>query len=62
MRSCGLRRSSIKSYPSERSFKRSSQYDRALYEVVEANDALNTIYESNEYIPIRASYMPLQGI
>ena len=35
-------------HPSERSFKRSSQYTRALHEVVEANDALNETLDDEQ--------------
>ena len=35
-------------HPSERSFKRSSQYARALHEVVEANDALNETLDDEQ--------------
>ena len=34
-------------HPSERSFKRSSQYAKTLHEVVEANDALNDTLDTN---------------
>ena len=35
-------------HPSERSFKRSSQYARVLHEVVEANDALNETLDDEQ--------------
>ena len=35
-------------HPSERSFKRSSQYARALHGVVEANDALNETLDDEQ--------------
>ena len=35
-------------HPGERSFKRSSQYTRALHEVVEANDALNDTLDDEQ--------------
>ena len=35
-------------HPSERSFKRNSQYTRALHKVIEANDALNETLDDEQ--------------